>query len=129
MKKNTGRALKIGSICVLALALICAAAFIYHRLNTVAICGEEFDKSVSAIDLSGRQLAGEANTLLKLSHLKYADLTDTGITPEQYDTIHAALPDCSIRWSVPIRYTRPKPKSIEMKPMMIPIFTMSFCFT
>lgn len=105
MKKNTGRTLKIGSICVLALALICAAAFIYHRLNTVVICGEEFDKSVSAIDLSGRQLAGEANTLLKLSHLKYADLTDTGITPEQYDTIHAALPDCSIRWSVPIGST------------------------
>ena len=32
-------------------------------------------------------------------------------------------------WRVPIRYTRPKPSSIEMMPMRMPILAISFCLT
>lgn len=70
--------------------------------TTVTVCGAEYELSVSEIDLSGRELSGDVEELLKLTRLKYADLTDTRITPEQYDTIHSALPDCSIVWSVPV---------------------------
>lgn len=104
--KNKVRLFKIGLVIFLALVLVgialYVAAVIHHKLNTVVICGEEYDRSVSAVDLSGKPLSGEIDSLLQFSHLQYADLTDTGITPEQYDALHAAVSDCDIRWSVPV---------------------------
>ena len=106
MKKDAARWLKTGTFICLSAALVCAFVFIakviHTRLNTVVIGGEEYDKSVSSLDLSGIQLSGEAEALLGFDNLESADLRDTGITVSQYEAIHSALPDCRIRWSVPI---------------------------
>ncbi len=93
-------------VCYLSLIIICLLIWaewnLKKTLSTVVFDGVEYELTVSEIDLSGKDLSDQVDKLLKLTGLKNANLTDTGITPAQYDAIHAALPDCRIRWSVPV---------------------------
>lgn len=66
--------------------------------------GKEYRRDSSQLNLSGQQIA-EFDKLQELTALKHLDLRGTGITAEQYDQLHAALPHCEILWSVPFQDT------------------------
>ena len=106
MKNSKCNYVKVIIIACLSLAaisaLILTELYIKKSLTTVVICGTEYNLTVSEIDLSGKDLSGESEKLMKLTELRSADLTDTRITAKQFDSIHAALPGCRIRWSVPL---------------------------
>ncbi len=106
MKDSRKGLIKAIIISCLSFIMICVMIWtewlIKKALTTVVICGEEYKLNVSEIDLSGKDFSGDTEKLLKLKQLKYANLTDTGISPEIYDSIHTAIPDCNIKWSVPI---------------------------
>lgn len=79
---------------------------------TVAICGcssesetvkesTQYDHSVTSLDLSG-QHNPDLEEVMKMTNLESLDLRDTHITVEDYEKVHAALPQCSILWSVPV---------------------------
>ena len=86
---------------VVCLSLI-ACIVTYNMMFPVSICGQRLKRNVSEIDLSGRDISGQADRILRFTHLRYADLTDTGLTCWEYDLIHAAMPECTVRWSVPL---------------------------
>ena len=54
--------------------------------------GTEYLRSSTALDLSGKQIA-ELEKLQELKALQTLNLRDTGITVQQYELLHAALPD------------------------------------
>lgn len=64
--------------------------------------GTEYLRSTTELDFSGKQLA-EIEKLTELTALKKLNLLNTGITIEQYDMLHAALPACEIIWAVPFQ--------------------------
>ena len=64
--------------------------------------GVEYLRASTELDLSGQQIV-ELEKLAELTALKKLNLRDAGITLEQYDMLHAALPDCEILWSVPFQ--------------------------
>ena len=64
--------------------------------------GVEYLRSSTKLDLSGQTIT-ELEKLTELTKLKKLDLRNTGITTEQYDMLHAALPQCEILWSVPFQ--------------------------
>ena len=74
---------------------------IYHETFLI-VDGEEYRRDSKELDLSGNPI-GEFEKLQELTALRKLDLRDTGITAEQYDMLHAALPDCEILWSVPFQ--------------------------
>lgn len=102
-KKNLSGRLRIpiiaAAVVLTALAVIQA---VYLNSFPISIGGERFPKDTRRIDLAGRDLSRQANRLLKFDDLEYADLTGTRITPEQYDAVRAAFPDCEIKWSIPL---------------------------
>lgn len=61
----------------------------------------EYDHGVTSLDLSG-QHNPDVEELVTMTNLESLDLRNTHITVEDYEKIHAALPDCSILWSVPV---------------------------
>lgn len=74
---------------------------IYNETYLV-LDGVEYLRSSTKLDLSGQTIT-ELEKLTELTELKKLDLRDTGITAEQYDMLHAALPQCEILWSVPFQ--------------------------
>ena len=64
--------------------------------------GVEYLRASTELDLSGQQIS-ELEKLTELTALKKLNLRDTGITTDQYDMLHAALPECEIYWSVPFQ--------------------------
>lgn len=64
--------------------------------------GVEYLRTSTELDLSGQQIT-ELEKLQELTALKKLNLRDTGITTQQYDMLHAALPECEIFWSVPFQ--------------------------
>ena len=73
---------------------------IYHETYLV-MDGEEYRRDSEKLDLSGLQLT-EVEKLQELTALQELDLRNTGISPQQYDALQAALPACTIFWSVPL---------------------------
>ncbi len=74
---------------------------IYHETFLV-VDGEEYRRDSKKLDLSGSPIT-EFDKLQELTALQNLDLRDTGITAEQYEMLHAALPGCEILWSVPFQ--------------------------
>lgn len=105
MKDSRKNLLKTVIVSTLSLIMICVMIwtewYIKKKLTTVVICGEEYKLTVSEIDLSGKDFSDDTENLFKLHQLKYADLTDTGISAETYDSIQSRLPGCTVSWSVP----------------------------
>ena len=103
MKKKTR--IIIGAVAVLVAVIAAVAGVLYYRdyqATYIVIDGEEYLRSVTSLDLSGKTLT-EVGKLKELTNLESLDLRDTGISMAQYDGIQAALPDCYIHWSVPFQ--------------------------
>lgn len=99
MKKNTKVILVTGAV----LALLGGAFFGYRKYesNFIVIDEVKYDRSLSSLDLSGTTI-DEWEKLRELTGLQELNLQNTGITAAQYDALAAALPGCTIRWSVPL---------------------------
>ena len=74
---------------------------IYHETYLI-MDGTEYLRASTELDLSGQQIT-ELEKLKELTALKKLNLRGTGISAEQYEMLHAALPACEILWSVPFQ--------------------------
>lgn len=97
--------IKVAVVVILVIAVIIGAVSLYNYHNTyVLVDGLECRRDSVKLDLSGHAIS-DPEPLKKLTGLRELDLRDTGLTPEQYEELHAALPDCEILWSVPFQDT------------------------
>ncbi len=105
MMKRTKRRLLTGGLIALGVILLTVAGILFFNWwNTtyISIDGLVVERSAETLELQGKQqpdLAGIA----QLRQLKSLNMTDTGITAEQYLQLREALPECSILWSVPFQ--------------------------
>ena len=74
---------------------------IYHETYLI-VDGAEYLRASTELDLSGMQIQ-ELEKLTELTKLQTLNLRNTGITIDQYEMLHAALPECDILWSVPFQ--------------------------
>ena len=74
---------------------------IYHETYLI-MDGVEYLRTTTDLNLSGKQIT-ELEKLTELTALKKLNMRKTGITVEQYEMLHAALPACEILWSVPFQ--------------------------
>ena len=108
MSKKT----KIAIVLVAVLALLAAAVIGYlhyqnekvYNATYIVIDGVEYERAVTSLDFSGTGIT-ELDKLKELTTLQSLDLRGTGISIEQYKDLQAALPACSIFWSVPFQGT------------------------
>ena len=101
MKKKwiiLGAAVLVVALVVLAVILISKST---GDSNTVVICGVTYDINITSLDLNG-QRNPDIEEILKLKQLKELDMRGTLLTIENYERLRAALPDCYIRWNVPV---------------------------
>lgn len=104
--------MKIAIVLVIVLVLVAAAAVGYlsyqnkqlYNATYILIDDVEYERSITALDLSGKPIQ-ELDKLKELTNLESLNLCDTGISIEQYKSLKAALPNCSITWSVPFQDT------------------------
>ena len=68
----------------------------------IVIDGERIRRDVTALDYAGKPLT-ELEKIKELSCLEKLDIRNTGLTVQQYEELHAALPDCDILWQVPFQ--------------------------
>ncbi len=80
------------------LILLILALLLCGCTEKVTIGGGEYPLNSKELDLSGQTLT-DVTMLTQFTKLERLDLSNTGITPEQYDALRLALPDCNIRWT------------------------------
>lgn len=79
-----------------------AEALRIYNETYLVMDGVEYLRASKELDLSGKQIT-ELEKLQELTALKQLNLRNTGITTQQYDMLHAALPETEILWSVPFQ--------------------------
>ena len=97
----------------IAAALLAGA--VWFNCTYTIIGGQIYDRDVTTVDLSDIDLRNPAR-IAQLKDLQAADLRNTGLTPEEYDQLRAALPDCEILWLVPFqdRYLDPESTNLTI---------------
>ena len=70
--------------------------------NQVEIAGVLYPVDAETLDLRGVQEL-DLECLKAFTQLRALDLRETGIDGESYEALQAAMPGCSILWSVPFR--------------------------
>lgn len=105
--------------CTVALVLLCCVAVVLHVSHTrrlaeeaerlriynetyLVVDGKEYRRDSVKLDLSGEQIS-QPEMFRELTALQELDLRGTGIDVQQYETLQAALPACTIFWSVPFQ--------------------------
>lgn len=73
-----------------------------HNAKFVRIGEQMIPKEQSSLDFSG-QIIPDTALLQQFTQLQELNVTDTGLTPEDYEALKAALPGCRILWSVPFQ--------------------------
>ncbi len=87
------------------LLLLLAAGFGAYRWyqdTYIQIGDVVYRRDITELDLSGSPIA-ELEKLPELQNLQRLDLQNTGLTTQEYETLRAALPDCTILWSPPFQ--------------------------
>ena len=106
MRKRTKRRLLLAAVITMvvltAAAVVCQLQYTRWHSTYITICGESVRRDSTSLDLSG-QLAPDLNSVAQLTGLQSLDLTDTGISIDQYLHLQDALPGCAITWSVPFQ--------------------------
>lgn len=96
----------------LAVILLCAAVLVgiggklgydwWDNHTYMTVDGEKMRRDVTVLDYSGKPLT-ELAKIKELSGLEKLDMRNTGLSADQYEELHAALPDCEILWQVPFQ--------------------------
>ena len=105
MMKRTKRRILAVSLIALGIALLTVGGILFFNWwNTtyITINGRPVARSCEALDMEGQQQP-ELEAICQLTQLKQLNMTDTGITAEQYLHLKDALPGCAILWSVPFQ--------------------------
>lgn len=88
---------------VLGLALLTGAVLlgmsIYHDANYITIGQREYHLEETQLDLSGQGYP-EVDTILLMENLHRLDLRGTDLTPEDYQKLRSAMPQCNILWDI-----------------------------
>lgn len=87
---------------LLALCLALCLSACAKEPTTVTFSGREYPLDTTELDLHGENHP-DMDSILRLTALTHLDLRDTGITSEEFDALHLALPECDIVWSVPFQ--------------------------
>lgn len=74
---------------------------LYHR-HYVNLNGVPYPIDAVVLDLSGRPLR-DPERLTRFTGLLQVDLRQAGVTPDVYDRLRQALPDCSFLWELPFQ--------------------------
>ena len=89
----------------LIVALVVLAAFLIPKGkpadDRITLGDTTYDRNITSLDING-QRNPDVDKILEFKQLKELDIRNTLITIEDYERIHAALPECNIRWSVPV---------------------------
>ena len=101
MKKRTTIILALAALLAVLAALVTCLGYQKYESRFLVIDETKYSRTISSLDLSDTTI-GEWEKLTELTGLQELNLLDTGITPQQYDTLAAALPGCAISWSVPM---------------------------
>ncbi len=74
----------------------------YLNATYITMDHVRYPRSTQELDLSG---SPDPNViaLTQFENLKKLDLRGTGITVDEYDLLHAALPECIILWDIPFQ--------------------------
>lgn len=95
----------IWTVAVVVVALVILAAFLIPHFtknsDKVVIGGVSYSKDITSLNISG-QHNPNIKKIMELKQLKELDVRNTHITVEDYEKLHAALPECNILWSVPV---------------------------
>lgn len=93
--------MRYGKLIVLIMAALAVLASC-GKGGSANIGGTEYPLDAQSLDLSGQTLE-DIDVLSEFESLELLNVEDTGITPEQYQAIQEAVPECKIVWSVPLR--------------------------
>lgn len=99
MKKTTRIILILSAF--LAVLVCSIFGYLIYDSNFIIIDDVKYNLTISSLDLSGTTVT-QWEKLPELKDLRELNLQDTGLTTEQYDALSAALPGCTISWSVPM---------------------------
>ena len=95
------------------IAAVLLAGLIWFACTYTIIGGHIYDRDITTVNLSDIELKNPKR-VTKLKSLQEVDLRNTGLTPEEYDHICAALPDCQIVWLVPFQDNLLDPSSTSL---------------
>ena len=87
---------------VLVLVAGAFAGMRYMDQTYITLGDERLRRDVEELDLSGQPLP-DLEILPQLKQLRLLDLRGTGLMPEQYEQLAAAMPECEILWLVPFQ--------------------------
>lgn len=93
------------TICILLAALVLGGLLGWtHYQNThyIEINGVRYSRSETFLSLNG-QADPDLASVCQMEELLQIDLRNTGISFEDYETVHAALPECYILWDIPFQ--------------------------
>lgn len=82
---------------VIALLIASYLGLRYYQKTYVSIDGIRYLRSSTTLDLSGAPVE-QWERLTLFPHLVQVDLSDTGLTADQFDALRAAMPHCAIQW-------------------------------
>ena len=94
-------------------AALLLAGTLWFSSNYALVNGSIYGRETTTLNLSDSQLKNP-EAIAKLTQLQLADLRNTGLTPADYDMLHAALPNCEILWQVPFQGNYLDPNSTEL---------------
>lgn len=100
-KKKKGFVFYLVSAIVI-IAVICAGAYFVRSLY-VDVYGHYMFRTEKVLDLKDRGIS-DISPVFQLEELEYLDLEGNDISPEQYDSLRKAYPDCEIIWDVPMSF-------------------------
>ena len=106
-KKNKG---VIVLLIILLIILLFVAAYIVVQRNYTVVNGAPVSVDETYIDLRGSQEL-DIESLMEFENPETIDIRESALGIEDYETIKAAFPNCSILWEVPIGGERYAPET------------------
>lgn len=100
--EKRGKIIILAAVLILGLAAGIWAGWRYYDATYLWIDGVQYRRDITELDLSGREI-GQLERVPELEALQKLDLRDTGLTAEEFEMIHGALPECQIQWKVPFQ--------------------------
>lgn len=74
----------------------------YYDSTYLKMGEETYRRDIRELDFSGEELP-ELELVKELTGLQKLNLLGTGLSVEQYEDLHRALPDCEISWELPFQ--------------------------